>query len=147
LRARQAPNSDLVIAGGDFNAGAYYPADTWQCPGGRLQAGHWRNATAWALIQHYGQLRDGVSASGLPDTAHTATDANSLYRHSYEGTEYPIRMDHLFIRDAWNQVRASHAERLFTDVLDFGTAGRFELSDHYGMALTLEGLQPRESAT
>jgi hypothetical protein len=74
LQARQVglalealPDPDIVLLGGDLNAGPYYDRDTWTLPGGRAIDGWWRNALAWGLWQHYGDLTDLVMLAGMAD--------------------------------------------------------------------------------
>jgi hypothetical protein len=68
----------------------------------------------------------------VPQGVFTGTDCNRLYFDSYGGTEYPARLDHLFLRAP-------------TDVVGVATTGlsyvnaetirghTHELSDHYGV--------------
>jgi hypothetical protein len=49
---------DVVIVGGDLNAGPYYAADTWRLSGGRRVRDWWRNAVSYALLQHHGGMAD-----------------------------------------------------------------------------------------
>lgn len=72
LQARQVgrfldhlPARDLVLVGGDFNAGPFYADDVWVDPTGRAQNGWWANARTWALWQHYGDLQDTFALAGL----------------------------------------------------------------------------------
>jgi len=69
---------------------------------------------------------------------YTATDCNSHYHSSYAATEYPARMDLLIVRDGTGKMRARSRERAFVEHLDFGEAGSFELSDHFGQQVTIE---------
>ncbi|MFH1807840.1 MAG: endonuclease/exonuclease/phosphatase family protein [Pseudomonadota bacterium] len=67
----------------------------------------------------------------------TATDCNSLYFRSYAGQEYPVRMDLLLVRASSRAVYAASVDLIFVEKLEFEDAGRFELSDHYGVAADL----------
>ena len=62
LELSSHPDSDIVLLGGDLNAGPYYPSDTWTDGDGKDHGEWWRNASSWALWQHYGGL---VDAHGL----------------------------------------------------------------------------------
>ncbi len=145
LHARTAAPDDVVIVGGDMNAAPYYAADTWTQPSGRLVHNWWRNTTSYALLRHYGQLEDIAIKAGMgathPHDAYTATDKNSLCHRSYAGLESPARMDHLLLRDHGSHATVLSAARAYVDVMDFGAAGRFELSDHYGVSSVL-ALEP-----
>ncbi|MBK8263203.1 MAG: endonuclease/exonuclease/phosphatase family protein [Nannocystis sp.] len=69
--------------------------------------------------------------------AFTGSDCNSLYFRQYAGTEYPARLDYILMRDPSAHARVLTSEIVYTEPLDFGAAGAFELSDHYGYAVTL----------
>jgi hypothetical protein len=73
-----------------------------------------------------------------PQDTFTATDCNSLYFRQYGGTEFPARIDHLLLRDPGRRVRVRDSEIVFTEPRDFGSAGRFELSDHYGVSVDID---------
>ncbi len=142
LQARQAPADDLVIVGGDMNGGPYYPSDAWTQPSGRVVTNWWRNAVSYPLLRYYGGLRDAAIEAGmgaaLPHEAYTATDHNSLCHRSYAGLEFQSRMDHVLLRDHTARARVSKCELAYTELRDWGTAGRFELSDHYGVGCELK---------
>lgn len=152
----------IVIVGGDFNAGPFYKSDVWVTHDGDEEEGWWRNATAWALWQHYGGLKDMHSLPQVPadvtagrtvpdgpgtegeaydgawcDTVDTnvftGTDCNLLYRMQYGGTEYPARLDHLMIRDPDEAVRVSSSQVVYTERVDLGVDEAIEWSDHYGV--------------
>lgn len=160
---------DIVIVGGDFNAGPYYPEDSFGKSGDGVLSGWWRNTMMYPLMIHYGGLYDSHSAlqpardvermqqlllpfspekyaaeplagrcAEVPIDTFTATDCNSLYFEQYAATEYPARLDYVMIRDPGRHVRVAASELVFTEPLDFGAAGSFELSDHYGMSATLQ---------
>lgn len=162
------PEDDVVLVGGDFNAGWHYPRDTWFDSNGDDFPGWWRNTTMPALLAHYGGLQDlrnlvevapdvqrgadipeGADESWLTtaygdatfcDVAdtYTATDCNSIYRESYAATEFPARMDLLWLGDPNGHVRARSQELAFVEPMDFGVDGTFELSDHYGQIVEIE---------
>ena len=67
----------------------------------------------------------------------TAIDCNSLYFRSYAGTEYPGRIDHLFMRDGQRRVRVQATEMVYVEPRGFGAAGVFELSDHFGVSASI----------
>jgi endonuclease/exonuclease/phosphatase family metal-dependent hydrolase len=49
---------DLVFVGGDINAGPYYRDDEWAGVVSSRAGDWWRNAAAYPLLLHYGQLDD-----------------------------------------------------------------------------------------
>lgn len=65
----------------------------------------------------------------------SATDCNSLYFQSYASEEFPARLDYLFLRDLNQQMRVVDGALVYQDKEDFGGAGEFELSDHYGVGV------------
>lgn len=162
-------DDDIVLVAGDFNAGPYYPEDSFGEVEGDAVGEWFNNATAYPLMLFYGDLIDTHSAltpatdvarmqqlllpfdageyraaplagrcAVIAADAFTGTDCNSLYRAQYLATEYPARLDYVLLRDRGEHVRVLASELLFTDPLDFGAAGRFELSDHYAYATTLQ---------
>ena len=167
LAVADVSSEDLVLLGGDFNAGWYYAENTWTDATGDDHEGWWRNTTMPALLSYYGGLSDLANLAelvpekergdavptdvdtdwlteaygdgSLCDTAShfTATDCNSLYWQNYAATEFPARMDLLFVRDGTGRLRALSRERAFVEKLDFGGAGEFELSDHYGQVVSV----------
>lgn len=164
LRVRDVPEDDVVVLTGDLNAGPYYPHDRFGEVDGEPVVGWWRNAQAYPLLLHYGDLWDAHAAAGqaqdvalldaLPafgpayrrepygDASQcnvlvgvfTATDCNTLYFEQYAATEYPARLDHVMVRDALERVRVRDSAVVYTDPLAGET---FERSDHYGVAVTL----------
>lgn len=159
LAAREVPDDEVVLLGGDVNAGPYYPHDVFGEVDGEPVLDWWRNAQAYALLLHYGGLYDVHAAAGeaadvelmdqlppfgpeyraepLGDRAlcdelsgvFTGTDCNSLYFRQYAGTEYPARLDHLMVRDPSGLVRVDGSELVYEGVTSEG----YELSDHYGV--------------
>ena len=74
LQARQVglevaalPEEDVVILGGDLNSGPYYHADIWIDGAGEPVAEWWRNAAAYGLWLHYGEMYDVLNAVGEPE--------------------------------------------------------------------------------
>jgi hypothetical protein len=158
----------LVLVGGDFNAGWYYADDTWTDAEGEVYPGWWRNPTMPALLSHYAGVTDLANlAEAIPEVERgnavsldtdstwldepfgdetvcdganhfTATDCNSLYWTSYAATEFPARMDLLFVRDGTGQLRARSRSLAFVEPVDVGTDSPVELSDHFGQQVTLE---------
>lgn len=168
-RAKDHPDDDIVLVGGDFNAGAYYPDDRFGLDGDEVMTGWWHNTMMYPLILHYGGLVDTHSVlepahdvermhqlllpfdgaayldrplagrcADIPTDTFTATDCNSIYDEQYAATEYPARLDYIFLRDVGRHVRVSESALVYTDPLDLGAAGTVELSDHYGMSATLQ---------
>ncbi|MCA9688909.1 MAG: endonuclease/exonuclease/phosphatase family protein [Myxococcales bacterium] len=86
---------------------------------------------------HQDPLGAPGSCDALPSGLFSATDCNSLYFRQYAGQEYPARIDYLLFRDSLERVRVVDAALEYTAPLDFGAAGRFELSDHYAVGATL----------
>jgi endonuclease/exonuclease/phosphatase family metal-dependent hydrolase len=164
LATRDVPDDELVVVAGDINAGPYYPHDAFAAVDGEPVVGWWRNAQAYALLLHYGGLWDAHAAAGQADDvavmdrlpaygpaylreplgdaalceelagAFTATDCNSLYFGQYAGTEYPARIDHVLVRDPSGRARVRDSVVVYTEALPGET---FELSDHYGVGVTL----------
>ena len=65
----------------------------------------------------------------------TASDCNALHFEQYGGTEFPSRMDHLFVRDTANKVFVTKSEIAFTERRTFGDLEEAtEPSDHLGVA-------------
>lgn len=92
---------------------------------------------AWTSAHFDEPFGDETLCASTPRPFLTAIDCNSLYFRSYAGTEYPARIDHLFLRDAQRRVRVQSTQMVYTDRRYFGDAGPFELSDHYGVAATV----------
>lgn len=92
---------------------------------------------AWSPAHFDEPFGDAALCASEPRPFLTAIDCNSLYFRSYAGTEYPARIDHLFLRDVRRRVRVQSTQMVYTDRRYFGDAGPFELSDHYGVAATV----------
>ncbi len=163
LRADAVQYDEVVVVAGDINGGAYYPLDRFGEVAGEPVVGWWRNAQAYALLLHYGALWDAHAAAGQADdvafmdrlppfgpaylreplgdaalceelaAAFTATDCNSLYFEQYAATEYPARIDHVLVRDSMERVRVRDSAIVYREPLAEG----YELSDHYGVGVTL----------
>lgn len=162
------PAEDLVLVGGDLNAGWYYADDVWVNGDGDEEAGWWSNGISPGLLAFYGGLADAKNAAvknedvplgdqvprgggpdvlespfgdpafcTLPPTTFTATDCNTLYFQNYAGTEYPARLDHVLFRDGSQRVRVIDQKLAFVAPLTFDD-GSYELSDHYGVEVTLQ---------
>lgn len=63
LAVATVPRSEVVLLGGDVNASPYYHHDTWTWPDGTKVSQWWSNAISYALLLHYGDLRDMLAAS------------------------------------------------------------------------------------
>ncbi len=168
-RAAKHPDDDIVIVGGDLNAGPYYPDNSFGVDGDEPVLDWWKNTMMYPLMIHYGGLLDTHSAlapakdvermqqlllpfdgaayladplagrcAAIPVDTFTATDCNAIYFEQYGGTEYPARLDYIFLRDEAHHVRVSASELVYAAPLDFGAAGTIELSDHFGMSATLQ---------
>jgi endonuclease/exonuclease/phosphatase family metal-dependent hydrolase len=70
-----------------------------------------------------------------PHTTFTASDCNALYFRQYAGTEYPARLDHVFINDS-DRVVVADSRIVFTAPETFGDLV-IEPSDHYGVRVDL----------
>ena len=168
LYATQNSSSDgLVFIAGDMNSGPYYKEDAWTMPDQTIVSDWWKNAIAYAIFLHYGDLND-LSVMGRPadqassdvdlanrftnnitawckNTPHvvfTATDCNNLYEKQYKGTEYPARLDHVFARDLQRRIAVQKSGLLFTDKFPFTTHLSIEPSDHYGVFVDLTVKRP-----
>ena len=64
----------------------------------------------------------------------TASDCNDLYFMQYAGTEFPSRMDHIFVRDIQKRVFVTKSEILFNERVTFGDLEPMQPSDHLGVA-------------
>jgi len=60
------PVGDVVLLGGDLNSGPYYRDDVWIDGENAEVAGWWRNAVAYALWLHYGEMYDALNAVEIP---------------------------------------------------------------------------------
>ncbi len=168
----ELPADDIVLVGGDFNAGWYYPRDLWIDGEGGEHPGWWANTAMAPLFAHYGGLTDlgnlaqkseevalganigeadatwldtpygDTGFCDLPADTFTATDCNRLYFRNYAATEFPARMDLLWLRDGTGRVRARSRALAFTDTVETGEEGAFELSDHYGQEVVIELIDP-----
>ena len=68
----------------------------------------------------------------------TASDCNKLYFDQYAGTEFPSRMDHLFVRDLGKRVHVASSSIVFTERMKFGSLEEAtEPSDHLGVAASV----------
>lgn len=61
------PASDIVIFGGDLNSGPYYLDDDWAMANGDNVPEWWRNAVAYPMWLHYGEMYDVVNAARIPE--------------------------------------------------------------------------------
>jgi len=68
----------------------------------------------------------------MPDTVFTGTDCNRLYFESYGGTEYPARLDHLFLRAPADAVGIAATGLAYVES-ETVRGHTHELSDHYGV--------------
>jgi endonuclease/exonuclease/phosphatase family metal-dependent hydrolase len=71
-----------------------------------------------------------------PHVTFTASDCNTMYFDQYGGTEYPARLDHVFVNDAGDRVVVTDSQIVFTEKEQFGDLRR-EPSDHYGVLVNL----------
>jgi exonuclease III len=77
----------------------------------------------------------GASATFCTDTPpviFSATDCNELYFQQYAATEYPARLDHLFVHDPAGRVRVTQSGLTFTEKRRFDDV-EIEPSDHYSV--------------
>lgn len=68
----------------------------------------------------------------------TVGDHNGLYFRQYGGTEVPARIDAVMFRDPLRRVRVGEHRLAYVEPHDFGPAGCFELSDHFGVGVRLD---------
>jgi len=64
----------------------------------------------------------------------TASDCNDLYFMQYAGSEFPARMDHLFVRDINKRVFVTKSEIIFNERVTFGDLDPMQPSDHLGVS-------------
>lgn len=162
LALRALADGDVVVVGGDFNSGPYYNSDVWYDNDGIGWADWWQNASAYALWLHYLDATDAMAhveipqdvvwGDKIPQTPYadkpfcderaqmpfTGTDCNSLYDAQYGGTEFPARLDHLMVRDPEGRARVEDVRVVYTERLPLTADQPIELSDHYGVAMTLQ---------
>ena len=86
------------------------------------------------LVEPYGRQRWCNETEGV---VFTATDCNTLYFQSYAGTEFPARLDYLFIHDPSQHVRVVETNITLNQTMTFGSQTH-ELSDHYGLETLLQ---------
>lgn len=97
---------------------------------GNTVVNHWRDATSTP-----GSLPGWCART--PNVVLTATDCNALYFQQYAGTEYPARLDHVMAHDPGKRLRVVGSGLEFTERLNWGNQGSFELSDHYGVGISM----------
>lgn len=162
-------DDDIALVTGDFNAGPYYPDESFGAVDGEPVTEWWNNSTMYPLFLFYGDMVDTHSVlspatdvvrmqqlllpfdaakylakplagrcAEIPFDAFTATDCNSIYSQQYIATEYPARLDYVLLHDPGAHARVVVSEILYSEPIDFGAAGTFELSDHYAYATTLQ---------
>lgn len=78
------------------------------------------------------QVEDDWCAANL-GRVFTATDCNVMYFEQYGGTEYPVRMDLLFLRDPARRVWVERSDIVFTEPVVFGELAPMQPSDHLGV--------------
>lgn len=59
-------SDELVLVGGDLNAGPFYARQSWRCPDGRFETSWWHNALSLPLLLHHGGLVDLVVRGRRP---------------------------------------------------------------------------------
>ncbi len=174
LQARQVgmevashPAEDVVILGGDLNSGPYYHTDIWTEGDGTAVAGWWRNATAYALWLHYGEMYDVLNAVEIPQDVRLGSSIPGVWQDyltepygqlswcdEIAGVVFTATdCNSLYYRSYGGTEFPARLDHLMIHdpsavvrVVDAGivldevqdfAAGQFELSDHYGMAATL----------
>lgn len=165
-------DKEVVIMGGDMNSGPYYKRDDWTLPDGSPLGNWWKNAIAYALFLHYGDLDDLVVmgrsvdeadsdvsmadryegrepkqawCKDMPKTTFSGTDCNELYRMQYEGTENQARLDQIFARDRQHRIKVSKSGLAFTEKMQFSPTLFVEPSDHYGVFVEMN-IAPRAAS-
>lgn len=97
---------------------------------------------AWSSAHFDAPFGGDAFCGRVPRPFLTAIDCNSLYFRSYAGTEYPGRIDFLFMRDVQRLVRVQATEMVYVEPRAFGEAGVFELSDHFGVSALVSLARP-----
>lgn len=65
LAVARRPADELVLVGGDLNAGAFYGRQAWRRPGGGIDSAWWHDALSLPALHHYGGLVD-LAIRGRP---------------------------------------------------------------------------------
>jgi len=122
----------VVILGGDIGSGPYHPEEVLGEIAGRSDEDLWQESTTWAMLRHYGGLRDAATwghdvgdvqamhalpewnrgwakhplhgwCDQLPALTFTSTDCNPLHFVHHRGELAPSRRDQLHVRMADDQ--------------------------------------------
>ena len=56
--AASTAGGGVAFVAGDMNGGSYYKSDAWVTPDGETETGWWPNTVSYAMLLHYGGLRD-----------------------------------------------------------------------------------------
>ena len=65
LEVARRPADELVLVGGDLNAGAFYGRQSWRRPDGSIDSAWWHDAISLPALHHYGGLSD-LAIRGRP---------------------------------------------------------------------------------
>lgn len=153
LLMRDGDPNDVVIGGGDLNAGPYYPSDTHERKDGKKVGDWYKNGMSYWSLLHYGGATDAALAGRsaaeaqadvtaahtdptTPGWPHTATALNDLYAMQYD--ERPARLDHLMTSGN----RAMKAAKSTVDFTERRADVGGSLSDHYAVSVDLQIARP-----
>jgi endonuclease/exonuclease/phosphatase family metal-dependent hydrolase len=148
LLLRDGAPGDIVLGGGDLNAGPYYPANTHTKKTGEQVSDWYQNGMSYWVLMHYSGGADAalagrgapeaqadLTAAQVPPTSpgwpHTASPLNTHYAAQYD--EQPARLDHLVTAGRPVKVVASQVEFTQRPTELVGP-----LSDHYGVSVSLQ---------
>lgn len=127
LFAATSPSDELVILGGDFNAGPYYPTDVFGEVDGEPVGEWFRNAIMYPVLLHYGEMIDVLAAAGRAtdvaamDAQVDLYDAAAWAREAYgDAAACPERVGEVLTWDWCNDLAfASGGETEWGARLDF----------------------------
>lgn len=166
--AAALPAEDVVILGGDLNSGPYYHTDVWTDGEGEAVPEWWRNAAAYSLWLHYGEMYDALNAVRVPEDVSLGqtipTDHATYLSEPYGNADWCGEVANTIFSatDCNAMYFESYAGTEFPARLDHlmirdpasvvrvqaaalaltepmeMEGGTFELSDHFGIAAILE---------
>lgn len=87
---REATGGELVLVGGDLNAGPYYRDAKWESPDGTVEDSWWSNAFSYPMLLEYGGLTDlAVMGRPLEDAASDVTLGDTVVNDAALALEIP----------------------------------------------------------
>lgn len=85
-----AKDADVVLVGGDMNAGPYYKNREWTLPDGKVETVWWQNTVSYPLLLEYGGLSDlVVMGRAAEDAASDVTLGQTVKNDASKSTEVP----------------------------------------------------------